>query len=46
MWWEHYKSMQPAGHEITWAEFKQAFKDHHIPEGLMVRKMKELLARK
>jgi hypothetical protein len=44
MWWEHFKTMQPAGHEITWAEFKRPFKDHHIPKGLMVRKMKELLA--
>ena len=46
LWWEHYKSMQPAGHEITWNEFKQAFKNHHIPKGLMDRKMKELLALK
>jgi hypothetical protein len=46
MWWDHFKSMQPAGHEVTWTEFKKAFKDHHIPKGLMVRKMKELLALK
>jgi hypothetical protein len=46
MWWEHFKTMQPAGHEVTWDEFKKAFKDHHIPKGLMVRKMKELLALK
>jgi hypothetical protein len=46
MWWEHFKTMQPAVHEITWTEFKKAFKDHHIPKGLMVRKMKELLALK
>jgi hypothetical protein len=46
MWWEHFKSMQPARHEVTWTEFKQAFKDHHIPKELMVRKMKELLALK
>jgi hypothetical protein len=38
--------MQPAGHEITWTEFKKAFKDHHIQKGLMVRMMKELLALK
>jgi hypothetical protein len=38
--------MQPAGHEVTWTEFKKAFKDHHIPKGLMVRKTKELLALK
>jgi hypothetical protein len=46
MWWEHFKTMQPTGHEITWTEFKKAFKDHHIPKGLMVGKMKELLALK
>jgi hypothetical protein len=46
MWWEHFKTMQPTGHEVTWTEFKKAFKDHHIPKGLMVRKMKELLALK
>jgi hypothetical protein len=38
--------MIPAGHQMTWAEFKQAFKEHHIPKGLMDRKMKELLALK
>jgi hypothetical protein len=38
--------MQPARHEVTWDEFKQAFKDHHIPKGLMDRKMRELLALK
>jgi hypothetical protein len=24
MWWEHFKIMQPAGHEVTWTEFKRA----------------------
>jgi hypothetical protein len=38
--------MIPAGHQITSAEFKQAFKEHHIPEGLIDRRMKELLALK
>jgi hypothetical protein len=45
MWWEHFKIMQPVGHDVTSTEFKRAFKDHHI-RGLMVRKMKELLALK
>jgi hypothetical protein len=31
---------------IWWENFKQAFKEHHIPKGLMDRKMKELLALK
>jgi hypothetical protein len=43
MWWDHFKSMQ-RGHAKTWDEFKQAFKSHHIPKGLMDRKMRELLA--
>jgi hypothetical protein len=38
--------MQLGGHEDTWTEFKYAFKNHHIPKRLMVRKMKELLALK
>ena len=43
MWWEHHKSMLLPGQELTWDEFKQAFKEHHIPRGLMDRKMRELL---
>jgi hypothetical protein len=38
--------MMPDGHHITWTKFKKAFKEHHIPKGLMDRKMKELLALK
>jgi hypothetical protein len=45
MWWDHFKTMQQ-GHAVTWDEFKQAFKSHHIPKGLMDRKMRELLALK
>jgi hypothetical protein len=43
MWWDHFKSMQQ-GRAITWNDFKQAFKSHHIPKGLMDRKLRELLA--
>jgi hypothetical protein len=45
MWWDHFKTMQQ-GHAVTWTEFKQAFKSHHILKGLMDRKMRELLALK
>jgi hypothetical protein len=45
MWWDHFKTMQQE-HAVTWNEFKQAFKSHHIPKGLMDRKMRELLALK
>jgi hypothetical protein len=46
IWWENFKTMIPAGHQITWDEFKRVFKEHHIPKGLMDRKMKEFLALK
>jgi hypothetical protein len=29
------------GHQITWAEFKKAFKEDYIPKGLVDRKMRE-----
>jgi hypothetical protein len=35
--------MQPQGHQITWAEFKKAFKEHYIPKGLVDRKTRELM---
>jgi hypothetical protein len=43
MWWDPFKTMQQ-GCAVTWDEFKQAFKRHHIPKELMDRKMRELLA--
>jgi hypothetical protein len=46
IWWENFKTLILAGHQITWAEFKQAIKEHHIPKGLMDGKMKEFLALK
>jgi hypothetical protein len=45
MWWDHFSTMQQ-GYAVTWDEFKQAFKSHHIPKGLMDRTMRELLALK
>jgi hypothetical protein len=35
--------MQQNGCEITWAEFKTAFKNHHIPKGMVERMLNELL---
>jgi predicted aspartyl protease len=43
IWWERLKSMRPQGHQITWAEFKKAFKEHYINKGLVDRKMRELM---
>jgi hypothetical protein len=35
--------MQLAGHVVTWDEFRTAFRAHHIPEGLIERKLNEFL---
>jgi hypothetical protein len=43
LWWDHYNGMLPADHVITWNEFRTAFRAHHIPEGLMDRKLNEFL---
>jgi hypothetical protein len=36
--------MQPDGPVISWEEFRTAFRAHHIPEGLIERKLNEFLA--
>jgi hypothetical protein len=36
--------MLPASHEVTWEEFKTAFRGHHIPTGMLDRKLNEFLA--
>jgi hypothetical protein len=36
--------MEPDGHVVTWEEFKTAFRAHHIPKGLIERKLNEFLA--
>jgi hypothetical protein len=43
IWWDHYHAMQPAGHVITWDKFWTAFRAHHIPEGLIERKLNDFL---
>jgi hypothetical protein len=35
--------MQPVNHVVTWDEFRTAFQAHHIPEGLIERKLNEFL---
>jgi hypothetical protein len=36
--------MLPAGHEVSWEEFKTAFRGHHIPARILDRKLNEFLA--
>jgi hypothetical protein len=43
IWWNNYHAMQLADHVVTWDEFWTAFRVHHIPEGLIERKLNEFL---
>jgi hypothetical protein len=29
-WWANFSAIQPAGHQITWDEFKLAFREHYV----------------
>jgi hypothetical protein len=42
-WWRNYVAIQPAGHQITWDEFKLAFREHYIPEGVLHMKQEEFM---
>jgi hypothetical protein len=43
-WWDHFRAMLPADHAVSWEEFKTAFRGHHIPAGILDRKLNEFLA--
>jgi hypothetical protein len=42
-WWGNFVAIQPAGHQVTWDEFKLAFREHYIPEGVLHMKKEEFM---
>jgi hypothetical protein len=42
-WWGNFMAVQPANHQITWEEFKLAFREHYIPEGVLHMKQEEFM---
>jgi hypothetical protein len=42
-WWANFIAIQPVGHQITWYEFKLAFQEHYVPEGLLQIKLEEFI---
>jgi hypothetical protein len=42
-WWAKFSAIQPAGHQITWGEFKLAFWEHYVPEGVLHMKQEEFI---
>ena len=45
-WWDAYQYAHPNRDQITWQEFRDSFRSHHVPEALMTLKKKEFLALK
>jgi hypothetical protein len=42
-WWGNFVAIQPAEHLVTWDEFKLAFCEHYIPEGVLHMKQEEFI---
>jgi hypothetical protein len=38
-WWANFSTIQPAGHQVTWEEFKLAFREHYVLEGVLQMKL-------
>jgi hypothetical protein len=43
-WWESYPAQDRDS--LTWVQFRECFRNHHIPEGIMKMKQKEFRALK
>jgi hypothetical protein len=45
-WWESYLTTHTNPDTITWGEFRDSFRQYHVPAGLMTVKKEEFLALK
>jgi hypothetical protein len=42
-WWANFSAIQPVGHQITWGEFKLAFREHYVLERVLQMKLEEFI---
>ncbi|KAL5647153.1 hypothetical protein ACJX0J_041508, partial [Zea mays] len=42
-WWANFVAIQPEDHLVTWAEFKLAFREHYILDGVLQMKFEEFV---
>jgi hypothetical protein len=42
-WWANFSAIQPVGHQVTWEEFKLAFRKHYVLEGVLQMKLEEFI---
>jgi hypothetical protein len=43
VWWANYTTTHPANYQVSWAEFRDAFRAHYIPAGMMRKKRQEFM---
>jgi hypothetical protein len=42
-WWTNYTATRPVDYQVPWAEFRDAFRTHYIPAGVMRKKCQEFM---
>jgi hypothetical protein len=42
-WWANYVTTRPVNYQVPWAEFRNAFRAHHILTGVMRKKHQEFM---
>jgi hypothetical protein len=42
-WWANYTATRPADYQVSWAEFRNAFRAYYIPTGVMRKKRQEFM---
>jgi hypothetical protein len=42
-WWANYTATCPADYQVLWAEFRDAFRAHYIPAGVMRKKRQKFM---
>jgi hypothetical protein len=42
-WWGNFEVIQQAEHQVTWDEFKLAFREHYIPKEVLHMKQEEFI---
>jgi hypothetical protein len=42
-WWANYTTARPADYQVSWAEFRNAFRAYYIPAGVMRKKRQEFM---
>jgi hypothetical protein len=42
-WWANYTVTRPADYQVSWAEFRNAFRAYYIPTGVMRKKRQEFM---